>query len=200
MRFHMSLLLAAAASVAAAAACSSTPTTTEEPVATATASSDMTGSEPSAVPTSDPVPTATATATATASAPPPPAKPAWKDMSHDQKMELMKAEVMPKFSKMFQEVDAKKFAKMDCATCHGAGADKTGFKMPNAKLPKLDPADNFKKHTKQQAMLDFMFKMTPAMAETLNAPKFDPATGSGLGCMTCHTMAGGKAGAPPAKK
>lgn len=202
MRFHLSTSLALAASLAIAAACGSTTTTTEEPVATATASSDMTGPEPTAVVTAEPTataPTASATPTATATTPPAPVKPTWKAMTFDQRMELMKAEVLPKMSKMFQEHDGKKFAKMDCATCHGKAADKNKFAMPNPALPKLDHTDGFKKHAaKQQKMLDFMFKMTPELAKTLNAEPFNPATNTGFGCFSCHTQDGAKA--PPAKK
>ena len=191
MRFTLSATFALVASLGLAAACGSTTTTTEEPVATATAS-DMAPPDATVEPTATAPATSqpTASAAPTATTPPPPEKKAWKDLNHDQRMELMKAEVMPKMSKMFQEFDGKKFAKMDCATCHGK--DKT-FKMPNPALPKLDPTDSFKKHaTKNKAMLEFMFKMTPEMAKTINAPPFDPATGSGFGCMSCHTMEAGK--------
>jgi len=190
MRFPLSATLALVASLGIAAACGSTTTTTEEPVATATAS-EMTPPDPTTEPTST-APTATAppTASATSTTPQPPAKLAWKDRNRDQKMELMKAEVLPQMSKMFQEFDGKKFAKMDCASCHGK--DKT-FMMPNPGLPKLDPTDNFKKHaTKNPKMLEFMFKVTPAMAQILNTPGYDPATQTGFGCTSCHTMEAGK--------
>jgi hypothetical protein len=189
MRFTLSATFALVASLGLAAACGSTTTTTEEPVATATAT-DMPTSEPTSV---EPTATAPVTSQPTASAPPTsttppaPAKKAWKDLNHDEKLEVMKAEVMPKMTKMFQEFDGKKFAKMDCATCHGK-ADKT-MKMPNPALPKLDPADGFKKHAaKNQAMLEFMFKMTPEMAKTINAEPFNPSTNTGFGCFSCHTM------------
>ena len=37
-------------------------------------------------------------------------------------------------------------------------------------------------------MLEFMFRMTPEMAKTINAEPFNPGTGTGFGCMSCHTM------------
>ena len=186
MRLTLSATFALVATLGIAAACGGTTTTTEEPVATATAT-DMPTTEPTAVETAPPVTTQTASAPPTATTPPAPAKKAWKDLNHDEKVEVMKSEVLPKMSKMFQEFDGKKFAKMDCATCHGK-ADKT-MKMPNPALPKLDPTDSFKKHAaKNQAMLEFMFKMTPEMAKTINAEPYNPATQTGFGCMSCHTM------------
>ena len=121
MRFTLSATFALVASLGLAAACGSTTTTTEEPVATATASDmtppDATSVEPTATAPMTSQPTASAAPTSTT--PPVPAKKAWKDLNHDEKVEVMKAEVLPKMSKMFQEFDGKKFAKMDCATCHG---------------------------------------------------------------------------------
>lgn len=191
MRIPMTLSLVLASGLAFAAACSGSTTTTEEPQATASASADMGEPEPTATQSAGPVTTATATApmtaTATATASAPPAKKGWKDMSHDEKMEFMKAEVMPKMAKTWGDFD-KKYAKMDCATCHGKGAKSGKFTMPNPDLPKLDHTDNFKKHAGKQKVLDFMFKMSPELAGILGVPPFDPTTKSGFGCMSCHNM------------
>lgn len=169
-----------------AAACGGSKTTTQNPDpmpdTTSVATADVMP-EPTTVATADPVPTAAPTATT------PPAPTAWKDMNHDQKIEFMKAKVMPPMMADFQAHDAKKFKDFTCATCHGPGAKEGKFKMPNDKLPKLSPADSFKKHAKQKPMLDFMMqKVTPNMANLLGAPAFDPATGQGFGCGGCHVM------------
>jgi hypothetical protein len=174
----------------AIAACGGGQQTTDQPVETAAPTSDMpeppvTSTEPTAEPT------ATATAAPTATTPPPPEKKAWKDMSFDERKKFMATEVMPAMAKTFQEFDAKEFAKFECVTCHGdAGkGDKATFKMPNPKLPTLDPKDNFKKHAKQQKMLDFMMqKVTPQMQQILGLAPFDPAAGTGFGCGNCHNM------------
>lgn len=207
MRISMTLSLVLASGLALAAACSSPTTTVNEPITSA--SSDMPDPEPTSVPTAeptatmtsvptalpDPTATASATGTGTGTAPtakptattPPPKKKTWIDFNHDEKMAFMKAEVMPKMAKTWSDFD-KKYAKMDCATCHGSSAKKGNFKMPNAELPKLSPADNFKAHKGKQKVLDFMFKMTPELAGILQLPPFDPNSGQGFGCGSCHVM------------
>src|SRR5689334_14579055 len=84
-------------------------------------------------PTPTPTPTASASATPTAEV-------AWKDMTHEQKLGVMKNKVMPKMSEDFQAFDAKKYGDFGCKTCHGDGAKDGSFKMPNPALPKL-PAE-----------------------------------------------------------
>lgn len=195
----LSLVLSGGVALATAAACSSTPTT-EEPVATATATAtDTATSTATATATATATETATASATTTSSATAPastsapatssaPAKKAWKDLTHDEKMAVMRSDVMPQMSKKFQEFDAKEFGKFECATCHGKGGQKANFKMPNPELPKLNPENNFAAHKKDQKWLDFMFQITPQMAGILNAAPWDPATKTGFGCFSCHTM------------
>ncbi len=181
-----------ALSIAAAAACGGGKTQTDQPVDTAVPTSDMPDVPPTSDPTAAPTATETAAPTATATTPPPPAKKTWKEMNLDERKKFMATEVMPVMSKHFQDFDAKEFAKFECVTCHGdAGkGDKATFKMPNPKLPKLDAKDNFKKHEKKKKELDFMMqKVTPEMQKILGAQPFDPASGQGFGCGSCHEMA-----------
>lgn len=177
-------------SVAVAAACGGSQPTSEQPVETAAPTSDMPEPPPTSEPTSEPA--ASATTAPTAEPPPVPEKKAYKDLTLDEKKKFMATEVMPAMGKTFGEFDAKEFGKFECVTCHGDGAkgDKASFKMPNPKLPKLNPKDNFKKHAaKHQKDLDFMMqKVTPQMAQLLGAQPFDPATGQGFGCGGCHEM------------
>jgi hypothetical protein len=104
----------------------------------------------------------------------------------------MKTVVFPAMKTHFQEFDAKEFKDFTCVTCHGAGAKEGKFKMPNAKLPKLDPKDDFAKHKKKEAKtLAFMMeKVAPEMTKLLEVEPYDPKTNQGFGCFNCHTMAG----------
>jgi hypothetical protein len=163
------------------AAPSATPAPVEAPPAPS-ATAPEAAPAPSAA---TPAPSAEATA---------PKKPAWKDMTEDQKKEVMKTVVYPTMKTAFQEFDAKRFKDMTCMTCHGPGAKEGKFKMPNAKLPKLDPKDGFAKHKKKDAdakILAFMMeKVAPDMAKLLEVEPYDPKTNQGFGCFNCHTMAG----------
>jgi hypothetical protein len=136
-------------------------------------------------------PTETAPAPSASAEPPAAKKPAWKDMTEDQKKEVMKTIVYPTMKTEFQEFDSKRFAEMTCMTCHGPGAKEGKFKMPNPKLPKLDPKDGFAKHKKKADILKFMMeKVAPDMAKLLEVEPYDPKTQQGFGCFNCHTMAG----------
>lgn len=201
MRSGLSLALALVGSIAAVAACSGGSTTTEEPVATATATADTPPTatataepttQPTAEPTSQPTSAPTTQPTSAPTTQPtsqPTAKAKWKDLTHDQKLAVMKDEVMPQMTKAFQGFDAKKFATFNCASCHGKNAKQANFKMPNAELPKLNPDNNFAAHQAKAQMLQFMFSMTPQMASILNAEPWDPAKKAGFGCFSCHTAA-----------
>jgi hypothetical protein len=92
---------------------------------------------------------------------------------------------------VFSEHDPKEFADAKCTLCHGKGAEKGEFKMPNPKLPKLNPAKNFAKHVKEEPeMVKFMGeRVVPEMAALLDMQPYDPATQKGFGCFNCHTQA-----------
>jgi hypothetical protein len=63
---------------------------------------------------------------------------AWGAMNQDQKMEYMKASVMPQMLAVFSEYDAHKYPKVGCAPCHSRDRA-VGWKMPNPDLA-LDPS------------------------------------------------------------
>lgn len=122
----------------------------------------------------------------------PPAAPGapkqWAAMSPQERLDHMKKTVAPRMKAVFQAHDANEFKDFGCATCHGEGAKDGRFAMPNPALPKLSPADGFKKQRDEhpkgtQFMMD---RVTPEMAAALGVPPFDPATRQGFGCFGCH--------------
>jgi len=126
----------------------------------------------------------------------PPAKPlTWKDMDATQREQFMKDVVMPKSKALFVEFDAKKYADMDCGTCHGDGATAGWYWMPN---PKIKPLPNtpeasmarVSKDAEAARYADFMAaKLEPAVAEMLQLTPFDPKTNSGeFSCSNCHQL------------
>ena len=63
------------------------------------------------------------------------------DLDHDQQIQFMKERVVPTMAPLFQQHDAEEFKDFGCKTCHGPGAEKGEFEMPNNELPKLTFAD-----------------------------------------------------------
>jgi hypothetical protein len=120
-----------------------------------------------------------------------PASPvAWKDMNADQRKEYMKTVVFPNMKTDFTAFNAKRYAEMNCVTCHGDGAKDGSFKMPNPQLPKL-PGDEagFKSlMEKKPDVTKFMGgKVVPNMASMFHEAPFNPQTHEGFGCFRCHT-------------
>jgi mono/diheme cytochrome c family protein len=98
---------------------------------------------------------------------------------------------------VFGEFDGKKFAKVECATCHGKDAKANKFKMPSSDITPLPPTpEAFKAALATKAdwpkWAKFMGeKVQPQMAALLGKPSFDfhkpdPAAFS---CQGCHTLA-----------
>jgi hypothetical protein len=127
---------------------------------------------------------------------PPPADMAFKDMNADQRMAYMKLTVLPEMKATFQAFDATKFAKFECKTCHGAGADDGTFEMPNPDIARLPATPEkfaeYAKDPKHGPWLEFMgTKVKPQMAKLLKMTEFDPATNTGdFSCHGCHMSEG----------
>ncbi len=113
----------------------------------------------------------------------------WGDLTKEQKYEFMQSDVMPAMSLLFSTYDNDHYGKMTCETCHGENPKQREWAMPSPSLPKLDPSNHFQAwQEKSPKAVKFMaVDVTPAMARLLSVPTFDPKTGQGFGCMSCHT-------------
>lgn len=119
----------------------------------------------------------------------PPERP-WRRMSKSDRNDYMVGKVLPIMKETFQHFDPLAFKKVECATCHGKDAKRVKFKMPNPALPKIAPpgtpgwADVQHDHPR---MVHFMkATVTDRMAKLLGLDTYDPKTGKGFGCNSCH--------------
>lgn len=113
---------------------------------------------------------------------------AFHDMAPGERIDFMKKVITPHMSELFQSANAERYASMNCATCHGAGAKQGHFHMPSPDLPALDPTDGFAAHRSAapEVTAFMMEKVVPEMARLLGEQPYDPETGRGFGCFACH--------------
>ena len=116
----------------------------------------------------------------------------WQSMDKAQKKKYMKEKVLPEMKVAFMHFDEKRFAKVNCGTCHGEGAVKGTFKMPNPELPKLPstPAGFKELFDKKPKISQFMAnEVKPKMAALLGMQPMTPENPKGFGCTHCHEVA-----------
>jgi hypothetical protein len=111
----------------------------------------------------------------------------WDKMDHAARMALMKKVVMPTMRAEFAKFNPDKFAKMNCKTCHGAGAMDDSFKMPNPQIWKLPNSKEGWGKADTNFVKFMRFTVKPKMAALLGMKEFDMQTKTGFGCGNCHT-------------
>lgn len=117
----------------------------------------------------------------------------WAKMDTAARKKYMKGTVLPQMKKLFVAFDKKRYAKMNCATCHGQKATEVSFKMPSEELPKLpqptDSAGFAAIQEKKPEVAKFMgMQVKPTMAALLGKAEWSPTTPDGFGCYGCHTQ------------
>jgi hypothetical protein len=101
----------------------------------------------------------------------------------------MKSTVLPTLKPLFAAYDPKRFADIGCETCHGAGGEAKGWKMPNPALTKLEPGKIMGLYnTHREAYVFMEGTVVPRMSRLLGQPVWDHSAMSGFGCFRCHTM------------
>jgi hypothetical protein len=121
----------------------------------------------------------------------------WDKADAKAKKAHMKKYVLPQMKKLFAAVD-KKYAKMNCDTCHGKKAAENKFKMPSAELPVLpaptDRAGFMAVAQKKPEVVKFMgTQVKPTMAALIGKAEWTESNPKGFGCYGCHTHEGGAA-------
>lgn len=120
----------------------------------------------------------------------------WATMSPDQRIAYMKKVVTPKMKPVFQKFDAKKFKRVDCATCHGKDGKAREYKMPSNDIAALPGTpDAFQAKLKAEPTwpkwTQFMHEqVTPQVAALLGKPHFDPKNPveDAFSCTGCHKL------------
>jgi hypothetical protein len=115
----------------------------------------------------------------------------WAELDRMGKVKYMREVVVPALAPEFRNWNPREFPKLGCEDCHGPGAKRGQFTMPNPGLEKLPSTDEgfAKLASKRPKVMDFMAKVvTPKMAELLGQPAYDHSTGQGFGCGGCHTF------------
>lgn len=100
----------------------------------------------------------------------------------------MVAYVLPIAAEQFRTHDAERYAAMECSTCHGDDAEAVHYEMPSRYLPRL-PAYGTPEWTAMTERPAYTFMsetVTPTVRTQLGAAAYDPATGTGFGCYSCH--------------
>jgi hypothetical protein len=109
-------------------------------------------------------------------------------LTHDQKMDFMKKEVVPVMKPLFIAFNKKEFANFSCKTCHGKDPKATKYKMPNPEIEKLDFAKlkAGKQHPETAKWMAEVVK--PRMAAILHEQEMTETNPKGFGCLHCHEM------------
>jgi len=115
----------------------------------------------------------------------PAAKPAepdeWAKASWEERHATMTWGVLPSMARTFQHFENSGVPRLTCRTCHGVDAEERNYKMPNASLAVLDPAQLPKPESSRIAR--FMHEeVVPQMRDLLESPT--------LSCFQCHPSDG----------
>ncbi len=117
---------------------------------------------------------------------------AWRDLTWEERHDVMTFTVLPNMGRLFQTFRHTASPDLACTTCHGQDAEDVAYRMPHG-LPPLDPAhlpDERSRDPRVARTAVFMRdEVTPKMADLLGVPLFDPKTGRGFSCFSCHPKA-----------
>jgi hypothetical protein len=111
----------------------------------------------------------------------PPPKP-WQSMSRSEQEYYMVGYVLPIHAELFREYDAVRYARFECANCHGDDGRERNFAMPSRYLPAL-PAEGSPEWQRMQERnpRGFAF-MADHVLPTIRTQLGEPE----LTCYACH--------------
>jgi hypothetical protein len=111
----------------------------------------------------------------------------WDSMSHADQEMYMVGYVLPIHAEMFREHDATRYARMECATCHGDDGAERGYEMPSRSLPPLPAEGTPAWNAAQQRNPRGWAFMTDHVLPTIRTQLGE----NDMTCFGCHPHAGG---------
>ncbi len=114
-------------------------------------------------------------------------------MTRRERGQYMGEVVLPKMRALLQSFDPQHFAVVNCATCHGPGAEDRTFRMPNQALSRLpNDAAGFQALAREKPeWMRFMAgQVRPQMAALLGKEVVDMRNpkADAFGCRNCHVL------------
>lgn len=114
----------------------------------------------------------------------------WASKTGSERQAYMGAVVVPTVTPLFQGLDPVAFASVTCDTCH-QDAGSGNFAMPNPNLPQFSYTDWPSRTDADPHIASYTAfmedELVPTMAQLLEMDPFDPVSGTGFGCLGCHT-------------
>jgi hypothetical protein len=119
-----------------------------------------------------------------------PANDEWRHLSFEQRHAQMTFGVHPTVAEHYQEFYGTEAPTLTCRSCHGEDAERVRYQIAYTPIDDLRPSQVRLLYLPDAAPSDEQrFKrdvITPLMAQLMDVPAYDAATGTGFSCFGCH--------------
>ncbi len=119
-----------------------------------------------------------------------PATDEWRHLSFEQRHTQMTFSVHPTVAEHYQEFYGTEAPTLTCRSCHGEDAERVRYQIAYTPIDDLKPSQvrllylpDADPSPEQRFKRDVI---TPLMAQLLDVPPYDFATGTGFSCFGCH--------------
>jgi len=119
-----------------------------------------------------------------------PANDEWRHLSFEQRHAQMTFAIQPTLARRYQAFYRTDAPTLTCRSCHGEDAERVRYQIAYTPIEDLKPSQVRLLYLPDADLSDEQrFKrdvITPLMADLLDVPAYDPATGAGFSCFGCH--------------